>query len=78
MRKFLALGKKDYSYEDRDELRRKKPCFSCQEPWVPGHNCVKGKAHFFEVFSESEEEMVEEDEHVDGEYETTEEEDQIP
>ena len=59
MRKFLAPGKKDYSYKDRDELRRTKLCFSCQEPSAPSHKCVKGKAHYIEVFSESDEEGVE-------------------
>eukprot|EP00253_Pinus_taeda_P026401 PITA_26401 len=37
-------------------------CFTCQEPWVLGHKCVAGKAHFIEVFSESSEEKDEEDE----------------
>ena len=42
------------------------------------HKCVKGKPHYIEVFSESDEEMVEEVEMVDGEYETFEEEDNLP
>ena len=50
MRNFPAPGKKDYSYKDREELRRKKLCFSCQESWAPGHKCVKGKAHYIELF----------------------------
>ena len=29
IRNFPALGKRDYSYKDRDELKRKKLCFSC-------------------------------------------------
>jgi hypothetical protein len=38
----------------RQDLRRKKLCFSCQEPWVPGHRCAgKAKAHYIEVFSDS-------------------------
>ena len=57
MRKFPTPTKKDYSY--RDELRRKKLCFSCQEPWAPGHKCVKGKTHYIELFSESDEEVLE-------------------
>ena len=56
----------------------KKLYFSYQEPWVLGHKCVKGKAHYIEVFFESDEKMVEEAEMVDGEYETTKEEEQIP
>ena len=69
MIKFPAPGKRDYSYKDRDELRRKKLCFCCQEPWAPGHKCVKGKSHYIEVFLEIDEEVVEEDEMDDGEYE---------
>ncbi|KAH9314078.1 hypothetical protein KI387_022705, partial [Taxus chinensis] len=43
------------SQEDRDELRRKKLCFDCHTPWVPGHDCRgRGKAQFIEVFEESE------------------------
>ena len=71
VRNFPASGKRDYSYKDRDELRRKKLCFSCQEPWAPGHKCVKGKAHYIEVFSESDEEAIEEAEMDYGEYATT-------
>ena len=58
VRKFHALGKKYYSYKDRDELKRKKFCFSCPKPWAVGHKCVKGKAHYIELFSESDEEVV--------------------
>jgi len=36
-------------------------CFTCQEPWAPGHRCAAGKAHFIEVFSESSGEEDEED-----------------
>ena len=53
--KFPTPGKKDYSYKDRDELRRKKLCFSYQEQWDPGHKCVKGKSHYIEIFSKSDE-----------------------
>ena len=46
----------------RKNLRRKKLCFSCQEPWVLGHRCAsKAKAHYIEVFSDSgEDEEIEE------------------
>jgi hypothetical protein len=41
----------------RNELRRKKLCFNCKDPWEPGHRCMgKGKAHYIEVLSDSEEE----------------------
>jgi hypothetical protein len=43
--------------ETRRELRKNKLCFSCQEPWEPGHKCVgkdrMGKAHYIEVYSDS-------------------------
>ena len=68
VRKFLTTGKRYYSYKDWDELRRKKLCFSYQEPWALDHKCVKGKAHYIEVFYESYEEVVEEGEMDDGEY----------
>ena len=38
------------------ELRKNKLCFTCQEPWVPGHRCAAGRAHYIEVFSDCEEE----------------------
>ena len=76
MRDFPTLGSKYYSYKDQDELRRKKLCFSCQEPWALGHKCVKGKAHYIEVFSESDEEGIEESDLGDGDYETAKEEEQ--
>ena len=41
--------------DTRKELRRKKLCFTCQEPWIPGHRCIgKAKAHYIEVYSDSE------------------------
>lgn len=36
-------------------------CFTCQEPWAPGHRCAARKAHFIEVFSESSGEEDDED-----------------
>lgn len=51
--------------ESRNELRRKKLCFSSKEPWEPGHRCLgKGKLYLIEVHSKDEdesEEMVEKD-----------------
>ena len=58
MGKFLAPSKRDYSYKDRDELRRKKLYFFYQEPWALSHKCVKGKARYIKVLSESDEEVV--------------------
>jgi hypothetical protein len=46
----------------RQDLRRRKLCFSCQEPWVPGHRCAgKAKAHYIEVFSNSGDDEEEEE-----------------
>jgi hypothetical protein len=46
----------------RQDLRRRKLCFSCQEPWVPGHRCAgKAKAHYIEVFSDSGDDKEEEE-----------------
>jgi hypothetical protein len=40
----------------RRELRRKKLCFTCKEPWDLTHKCMgKGKAHYIEVISNDEE-----------------------
>ena len=37
------IPKKTWLDEDtRKELRWKKLCFTCQEPWVPGHRCKGG------------------------------------
>ena len=69
MRNFPALGKKYYSYKDRDEMRRKNIYFSCQEPWILGHKRVKGKPHYIDLFSKSDKEMEEEDEMVVLEFE---------
>jgi hypothetical protein len=56
-------GKDRMDEETQKELRRKKLCFSCKEPWESGHRCMgKGKVHYIEVLS---------DEEDDGEDETT-------
>jgi hypothetical protein len=40
--------------ETRQELRRKKLCFNCKDPWVPGHRCMgKGEIHYIEVAADS-------------------------
>ena len=50
--------------ETRRELRKKKLCFSCQEPWALGHRCVRkdrmGKAHYIEVYSDNDSDEDEE------------------
>ena len=38
----------------RQDLRRKKLCFTCQEPWVPGHRCSgKGKDYYIDAYSDN-------------------------
>ena len=40
--------------ETRRELMRKKLCFNCRDPWVPGHRCMgKGEIHYIEVEADS-------------------------
>jgi hypothetical protein len=37
----------------RRELRRKKLCYTCKEPWDPTHKCMgKCKAHYIDVISD--------------------------
>ena len=37
-------------------MRRRKLCFNCKESWELGHRCLgKGKIHYIEVMSDSEE-----------------------
>ena len=37
-------------------------CFTCQEPWVPGHRCSgKANAHYTKVYSDSEGEESEQE-----------------
>jgi hypothetical protein len=53
-------GKEKLDEATRNELRRKKLCFSCKEPWDLGHRCMgKGKVHYIEVHSDSDEEEEE-------------------
>jgi hypothetical protein len=47
-------GKEKLDDETRRELMRKKLCFSCRDPWAPGHRCMgKGEIHYIEVASDS-------------------------
>ena len=50
------IPKKTWLDDDtRKNLRRKKLCFTCQEPWVPGQRCSgKAKSHYIEVYLDSE------------------------
>ena len=40
---------------NRDELQRKKLCFTCFQPWTLGHKCAKGMAQYIEVLSNNDE-----------------------
>lgn len=41
--------------DEINELKRKKLCFTCKQPWEVGHRCIgKGKAHLIEVISDDE------------------------
>jgi hypothetical protein len=58
----LEKGKGKLDEATRRDLRRKKLCFTCKEPWHPGHRFLgKGKIHYIEVVSDSEEETDEEE-----------------
>jgi hypothetical protein len=47
-------GKEKLDDETRRELMRKKLCFSCRDPWVPGHSCMgKGETYYIEVATNS-------------------------
>jgi hypothetical protein len=40
----------------RRELRRKKLCYTCKEPWNPSHKCMgHGQVHYIAVTSDNEE-----------------------
>ena len=54
-------GRAQIDDDARRELKKKRLCFTFQEPWASGHRCAAGKAHFIEVFSESNGEEDEED-----------------
>jgi hypothetical protein len=47
-------GKEKLDDETRQELMRNKLCFSCINPWVPGHRCMgKGDIHYIEVATDN-------------------------
>jgi hypothetical protein len=55
--KKMDKGKGKMDEATRRELRRKQLCFTCKESWQPGHKCwSKGKIHYIEVVSDSEDE----------------------
>ena len=40
--------------DTRKDLRKKKLCFTYQEPRITGHRCKgKAKAHYIEIYSDS-------------------------
>jgi hypothetical protein len=48
-------GKDRLDEETRRELRWKKLCFTCKDPWESGHRCMgKGKSHYIEVLFDGE------------------------
>jgi hypothetical protein len=50
-------GKPKLDDDTKRELMRKNLCFSCRDPWVPGHKCMgKGEIHYIEVVTDSDEE----------------------
>ena len=50
----INVAKKKVDEDIRHELQRKKLCFTCREPWVLGHRCLrKGQVHYIEVSLES-------------------------
>jgi hypothetical protein len=51
----LIIGRLDENTSR--ELRRKKLCYTCKEPWNPSHKCMgRGQVHYIEVTSNNEEE----------------------
>jgi hypothetical protein len=55
--RIVDKGKGKLDEATRRELRRKQLCYTCKEPWEPGHRCMgKGKIHYIEVLSDSEDE----------------------
>jgi hypothetical protein len=58
----MDKGKGKLDEATRRDLQRKQLCFTCKEPWQPGHRCLgKGKIHYIEVMSDSEEETDDEE-----------------
>jgi hypothetical protein len=63
-------GKPKLDDDMRQELMRKKLCFSCRNRCVPGHRCMgKGQIHYIEVESGSEEEDEDIGAHADNDSE---------
>jgi hypothetical protein len=50
-------GKQKLDDDTRRELMRKKLCFTCEDPWVPGHRCMgRREIHYIEVATDNDEE----------------------
>jgi hypothetical protein len=50
-------GKPKLEDDTKRELMREKLCFSCRDPWVPGHRCMgKGEIHYIKVVIEGDDE----------------------
>ena len=54
-----SIGRDMKGGKSKEELKRKKLCFTINQPLVPRHKCAKGKAHFIDFFLDDEEEMEE-------------------
>jgi hypothetical protein len=55
--RFIDKGKGKLDEATKRKLRRKQLCYTCKESWEPRHSCMgKGKIHYIEVPSDSEEE----------------------
>jgi len=58
----MDRGKGKLDEATRRDLRSKQLCYTCRDPWQPGHRCLgKGKIHYVEVVYDSEEEADDED-----------------
>ena len=55
-----SFGKDKKHGPSKEDFNRNNLCFTCHQPWVLGHKCAKGKAHYFEFFFENDEEGEEE------------------
>ena len=51
-----SQGRGPLDDDTQRDLRRRKLCFTCQKPWALRHRCATGKAHYIEVFSDSDRE----------------------
>ena len=62
-----------------NDLRKKKLCFHCREPWDLSHKCpLKAKANQMEYFSAEESQLERDDQHSDSDEDSSIEEGSIP